>query len=196
MSFTESTLLISIWICFYRPYAMTALHRSDFIPIRDLFTELDLFYQIMRGFYKTFAMSVACRQGTLTYPDTWSRPIWDLHMFYLFRPILFPNLSLFSKTILFEHPSILSLHYSTEGFVMYSEFSMVNIPPRYQEVSLNMLIRTMRFDFDNLDIKSLSKQKQICHTFVSIGIPFIYWYTMPSNRTYMFSTRTVKASND
>ena len=32
---------------------------------------------------------VACRQGTLTPPDTWSRPIWDLHMFYLLRPILF-----------------------------------------------------------------------------------------------------------
>ena len=42
------------------------------------------------------ATGVTCRQGTLTPPDTWSRSIWDLHMFYLLRPILFPNLSLFS----------------------------------------------------------------------------------------------------
>ena len=29
----------------------------------------------------------------------------DLHMFYLLRPILFPNLSLFFRTVLFEYPS-------------------------------------------------------------------------------------------
>ena len=34
--------------------------------------------------------------------------LWDLHMFYLLRPILFPNLSLFLRTMLFEYPSVLS----------------------------------------------------------------------------------------
>ena len=34
-------------------------------------------------------------------------PFWDLHMFYLLRPILFPNLSLFFRTMHFEHPSAL-----------------------------------------------------------------------------------------
>ena len=29
--------------------------------------------------------------GTLTPPDTWSRLIWDSHMFYLLKPILFPT---------------------------------------------------------------------------------------------------------
>ena len=53
------------------------------------------FYRPMRGFHGTFATGVACWQGTLTPPDTWSRPIWDLHMFYLLRPILFPNLYFF-----------------------------------------------------------------------------------------------------
>ena len=46
-----------------------------------LCTELDL-YRILIGFHRTFATGVACRQGTLTPPDTWSRP-------YLLRPILF-----------------------------------------------------------------------------------------------------------
>ena len=72
---------------------MTTLYRSDFI--RDLITELNL-HKIMRGFHRTFATGVACRQGSLTPPDTWSRPIIDWHMFYLLRPIFFPNLSLFS----------------------------------------------------------------------------------------------------
>ena len=40
------------------------------------------------GFYGTSATGVACRQGTLTPSDTWSRPFWDLHMFNLLRPIL------------------------------------------------------------------------------------------------------------
>ena len=52
------------------------------------------------GFHRTFATGVACWQGTLTPPDTWSRPIWDLHMFYLLSPILFPNLSWFFSGLL------------------------------------------------------------------------------------------------
>ena len=47
-------------------------------------------------------------RGTLTPLDTWSRPIWDLHMFYMLRPILFPYLSLFFRTTHFQHPSELS----------------------------------------------------------------------------------------
>ena len=72
-----------------------------------LCTELDL-YQILSGFHRTFATGVACRQGTLTPPDTWSRPFWDLHIFYLLRPLFLPNLSLVFRTMLFEYPSVLS----------------------------------------------------------------------------------------
>ena len=32
------------------------------------------FYRILSGFHRTFATGVACRQGTLTPPDTSSRP--------------------------------------------------------------------------------------------------------------------------
>ena len=38
-----------------------------------LYTELDLLPNLV-GFHRTFAMGVACRQGTLTPPVTWSRP--------------------------------------------------------------------------------------------------------------------------
>ena len=46
-----------------------------------LCTEID-FYRILSGSHRTFATGVACRQGTLTPPDTWSCPIWDLQMFF------------------------------------------------------------------------------------------------------------------
>ena len=32
----------------------------------------------------------------------------DLHMFYMLRPVFFPNLSLFFRTMLFKHLSVLS----------------------------------------------------------------------------------------
>ena len=38
--------------------------------------------RILSGFHRTFATGMACRQGTLTPPDTWSCPIWDLQMFF------------------------------------------------------------------------------------------------------------------
>ena len=39
-------------------------------------------YLIARGFHRTFATGAACQQRTLTPPDTWSCPIWDLQMFF------------------------------------------------------------------------------------------------------------------
>ena len=94
MKFCRSDLIIT--------YTNTILQRSDFIPKCDLITRSDL-----QNFI-TFATGVACWPGTLTPPDTLSRPIWDVHkiMFYL-RSILFLNLPLF-RTMHFEHPSVLS----------------------------------------------------------------------------------------
>ena len=54
---------------------MTTPYWSDFVPNST-------FYRILSGFHRTFATGVACRQGTLTPPDPWSCPIWDLQMFY------------------------------------------------------------------------------------------------------------------
>ena len=64
------------------------------------------FYRFLKGFHRTYPTGVA--QGALTPQDNWSRPIWDLHAFYLLRPTLFLNLSLFFRTMHFEHPSVLS----------------------------------------------------------------------------------------
>ena len=89
------------------PNTMTIFHRSTLYQSVTCLTNSTL-YWLMKGFHRTFATGVACWQGTLTLPDTWSRPIWDLHMFYLLRPILFSNLSLFFRTMNFEYPSVLS----------------------------------------------------------------------------------------
>ena len=64
------------------PYTMTTPYWSDFVPNST-------FYRILRGFHRTFATGVACRQGKLTPPDTWFRPFgtcicsicWDQSFF-------------------------------------------------------------------------------------------------------------------
>ena len=53
------------------------LYRLDIIPVFDIITGLKIilnltFHNI--GFHRASATGVACRQGTLTPPDTWSRP--------------------------------------------------------------------------------------------------------------------------
>ena len=61
---------------------MTTPYWSDFIPNST-------FYRILRGFLRVFATGVACQQGMLTPPDTWSRPFatcicstcWDQSFF-------------------------------------------------------------------------------------------------------------------
>ena len=82
------------------PYTMTIPYWSDFVPNST-------FYRILSGFHRTFATGVACRQGMLTPPDTWSRPFgtcicstcWDQSFSELF--VIF-------RTMLFEYPSVLS----------------------------------------------------------------------------------------
>ena len=54
---------------------MTTLFWSDFVPNST-------FYRILSRFHRTFATGVACRQGTLTPPDTWSCLIWDLQLLF------------------------------------------------------------------------------------------------------------------
>ena len=69
-------------------------------------TEVDL-HQIKSGFHGAFPTVVACKQGTLTLPDTWFRPPFgDLRMIILLRPV-FPNWCLFS-TFLLENRPVLS----------------------------------------------------------------------------------------
>ena len=48
------------------PYTMTTPYWWDFVPNAT-------FNRNLSGFHRTFATGVACRQGTLAPPDTWSR---------------------------------------------------------------------------------------------------------------------------
>ena len=85
----NKTLLVPVkWHSATWPYTMTIHYWSDFIPSRNLITKLDLLPNL-RGFHRTFATGMACRQGTLTPLDTWSRPFgtcicstcWDQSFF-------------------------------------------------------------------------------------------------------------------
>ena len=70
------------------PYTMTTPYWSDFVPNST-------FYRIFIGFHRTFTTGVESRQGTLTPPDTWSRPFgtcicltcWDQSFFRTCRYI-------------------------------------------------------------------------------------------------------------
>ena len=52
------------------------------------------FYLIVRGFHRKFAMGAACKQRTLTPPDTWSCPTFELACVLMLIPIS-PELVLF-----------------------------------------------------------------------------------------------------
>ena len=62
------------------------LHKLLTITDLDLVTEFD-FYLIMQGFHRTFATGAACRQRTLTSPDTWSCPTLGLACVLMSSPI-------------------------------------------------------------------------------------------------------------
>ena len=105
----SSSLTNAKWHSVAWQNTMTTLTDQIFYQsVTFLTLPISTFYWLMRGFYRTFAKGEACRKGTLTPLDIRSRPIWDLHMFFLLRPIFFLNLSLFFRTMLFEHPSVLS----------------------------------------------------------------------------------------
>ena len=53
-------------------YRLDIIPVCDIIPGLDIITESDISPNI--GFHRASATGVACQQGTLTRPDTWSRP--------------------------------------------------------------------------------------------------------------------------
>ena len=67
------------------------IDRLDIVPVCDIitglinFTEYDISQKV--GFHRTSATGVACRQGTLTPPDTWSCPTLGLACVLMSRPI-------------------------------------------------------------------------------------------------------------
>ena len=62
------------------------LNWSDITPICERITELDFItdFDLITKFWRcplNIATGAASQQRTLTPPDTWSCPIWDLHLF-------------------------------------------------------------------------------------------------------------------
>ena len=76
----------------YTTFRMMAIYSgtlnwSGIIPISDPITDLDIitefdFLPNCECLNRTFATVAACQRRTLTPPDTWSCPIWDLQMFF------------------------------------------------------------------------------------------------------------------
>ena len=63
------------------------LNCIDITPICEFITELDFNtdFDLITEFWRfpwNIATGAASQQRTLTPPDTWSCPIWDLHLFY------------------------------------------------------------------------------------------------------------------
>ena len=80
------------------PYTMTTPYWSNFVPNST-------FYRILRGFRRTFATGVACRQGTFWTPS----PVYlGLAYVLLVETNPFPNFSLFFRIMFLEYPSALS----------------------------------------------------------------------------------------
>ena len=93
-------------------FVETTVTQSYITPVYDTFPWLDflpnLTLLLIIGFHRASATGVACRQGTLTLPDTWFRsPFWDLLMLQLLRPN-FSNLPCLYSTFHLEYPLVLS----------------------------------------------------------------------------------------
>ena len=74
-------------------------HQSDLTLTHGLVSRLDLYTQTFhRHLHKIFAMFVTCHQGMLIFMNTWSRPIWNLHMLYCSGQS-FENLSFFIQML-------------------------------------------------------------------------------------------------
>ena len=74
---------------------MTPFTDQSVLQIMTLLPNLT-YYRITRG--DEFGMQTR----TLTPEDTWLRSIWDLHMLYLVRQVLFPKLAMIYRTLHFE----------------------------------------------------------------------------------------------
>ena len=110
------------------------------------------------GFHRAAATGVACRQGTLTPPDTWSCPTLGLAIVLMFET----NISwtcLVSRLLSFEHPSVLLFLLPIVNFPWLSG----DVPrlPSYG-IYISQLVRfatccTSVFDFHSKNLQITSK---------------------------------------
>ena len=100
------------------------LYRLDIIPVRDIIPGLDIITESdispNIGFHRASATGVACQQGTLTPPDTWSCPTLGLACVLMSRPIsrelvLSPDLCISNTPRYFSFPSIVMTYALSEN---------------------------------------------------------------------------------
>ena len=95
--------------------------RLDYIPPLTLL--------MIIGFHRASATGVACRQGTLTPPDTLSSPTFGLACVLMSRSIS-PELVSFPDFLSFEHPSVLLFFLCTSdkaGFSPTRNMTRINV---------------------------------------------------------------------
>ena len=91
-AYSSGHLVLSfLGLAFVQLETSDILYRLDIIPVCDIITGLDIYTESdispNIGFYRASATGVACRQGTLTPPDTWSCPTLGLACVLMSRPI-------------------------------------------------------------------------------------------------------------
>ena len=151
------------WHSVNRPYTMTTPYWSDFVPNSN-------FYRILSDFHRTFATGVACRQGTLTPPDTWSRPFgtcicstcWDQSFSKLV--VIFPDyvLRIFLGT--FSILLILISYFSNYLYRMYTVEFRQKTRREHNHVPLSQMF-------------SCRLERTISVIIMSVPIPWI-WLTI------------------
>ena len=98
--------------------------------------------------------------------------LWDLHMFYLLRPILFPNLSLLFRTMLFEYPSV----HSRFCFVAFWDHQ--NCPClKLIEIVILWVYYTIPFGFS------------LIRHFLAISFNFLSFFRLTKDHWWRFGTR-------
>ena len=92
-AYSSGHLVLSLWGLAFVLLVETSdiLYGLDILPVCDIITGLNIFTESdispNIGFLRTSATGVACRQGTLTPPDTWSCPTLGLACVLMSRPI-------------------------------------------------------------------------------------------------------------
>ena len=113
---------------------------------------------------------MSCQQGTLTPWDTWSRPIWDLHMLNMLEQVIFSNshdfrpLNFLEYLFYFEMLSTprLSLYASQVNFPRF-HYSLIGCSGGLKEHSFAMLCaaggyRVSIYDIEPAQVECVLKE--------------------------------------
>ena len=131
-------------------------------------SDLLLFVLIPGDFYRTFATGEASQQRTLTLPDTWSFPIFDLHLLSCrdlscLRTFWVRNFSrnfFFALKLVFTHLNITSTLFDFTFSISMHSLMWMNVMTDY----ISIPNQTLHFIWPSIDLLStLDKKETIPH---------------------------------